>query len=299
MRVALFAPSLAAVVAFAVGCDPPSSSDTPEPLTAPALGDLAPTCEGGVIDCAEYADDTVIFDDEAAEGIVSAELNDAGRLRLVVDDTAGWLSRLQPGTPIVRQRQDRAPFLRRVIEAREVDGVIEVETEKARLKDAFRRGRFRKSVRVSTIDADPNTQPLTVGCDVDFELGDGAAHAGLDGCTVDLDVDVEVTGSWGFSHGDFGEVVVEGAVVAGTDIYFELDGSLAFGAERSLSKKVIPLLAFPGLIDLVVDTRAGYNVGLDGTALATTGFDYEGIWWATACMACGSPRARSHVVRSS
>ncbi len=263
------------VLALVPACDPDTPPSTPEPLTAPTLGDMAPTCEGDVVDCAEYADDTIIFDDEAAEGIISVDVNEAGRMRLVVEDTARWLARLQPGTPMVRQRQSRTPFLRRVIEAREVDGAIEIETEKARLKDAFRRGRFRKTVRVSTIDADPNTQPLTVGCDVDFEIGDGAAHAGLEGCTIDLDVDVVVTGSWGFSQGDFGEVVVEGAVIAGTDIYFELDGSLAFGAERSLYKKVVPLVAFPGLIDLVVDTRAGYNAGLDGTALATTGFDYE------------------------
>lgn len=271
------APCLFALVVVALGtsCETQPSANVPAPVTAPTLSDLAPTCEGEVVDCAEYADETIIFDDEAAEGIISVEVNESGRMRLAVEDTARWMERLQPGTPMVRQRQNRTPFLRRVIEAREVDGVIEVETERARLKDAFRRGRFRKSVRVSTIDADPNTQPLKVGCDVDFEIGGGAAHAGLEGCTLDLDVDVVVTGSWGFSHGDFGEVVVEGAVIAGTDIYFELDGSVAFGAERSLNKKVVALLAYPGLLDLVVETRAGYNVGLDGTALATTGFDYE------------------------
>ena len=271
------APCLFALVVVALGtsCETQPSANVPAPVTAPTLSDLAPTCEGEVVDCAEYADETIIFDDEAAEGIISVEVNESGRMRLAVEDTARWMARLQPGTPMVRQRQNRTPFLRRVIEARELDGVIEVETERARLKDAFRRGRFRKSVRVSTIDADPNTQPLKVGCDVDFEIGGGAAHAGLEGCTLDLDVDVVVTGSWGFSHGDFGEVVVEGAVIAGTDIYFELDGSVAFGAERSLNKKVVALLAYPGLLDLVVETRAGYNVGLDGTALATTGFDYE------------------------
>jgi hypothetical protein len=197
-------------------------------------------------------------------------------MRVVVQDPDGWLARLQPGTVMIRQRPDRTPFLRRVVEARAVGDAIELETERARLKDAFRRGRFRRQVRVSSQDDVINTQPLTLGCDVEFSFADEQGKVGLRGCSIDVDVDVEVTGSWGFEQGDFGEVVVVGEVVAGTEIFLKFDGSAAFAGERALQKKIVPLVPIPGIADLVVETRAGYNIGVTGTASATTGFDYTG-----------------------
>jgi hypothetical protein len=257
-------------------CPAPNTEPDPPAPPSPTLGDFAPTCATDVIDCAEYDDGTLIFDDETGEGIRGVELGAEGRMRLTVDDPAEWLARLTPGTVMIRQRGDRTPFLRRVVEARAVDDAIELETERARLKDAFRRGRFRRKVRVASQDDVLNTQPLTLGCDVEFPFANNQGRVGLRGCSLDVDVELEVTGSWGFEQGDFGEVVVVGEVVAGTEVFLEFDGSAAFAGERSLQKKVVPLLPVPGLADLIIETRAGYNVGVTGTATATTGFDYVG-----------------------
>lgn len=270
-----------------------------ETTDAEALGELPTACTDDPLkECAEPEPNALSLNREEDLGVVRAELVDdeKGTVEIELLPSSVLFDRLTKGRVVYRNREGRKPILRRIEEVTREGNTLTVRTTRARLKDAFTRGRIHRKVKVDTkelamqgvgpqpasADGEPigsSSQALSWGCNVTIPLvvvpvGAGSASAGMKDCSVGLDLDIDVDGDWGFGAGDFAEITATGTVTAGTTAYIDAGASVTAGGEKTLAGYKIPT-GVPG-VSVDVDLIVGAGLVTNAAIHAEAGFDYEG-----------------------
>lgn len=239
-------------------------------------------------ECLEDGPDAVRLNREGDLGLISGELLEPGKVRLVVEPDSPLKDRIREGKILTRWRRGRVPLMHRVVSVVWDGDQVDLAVQKVNLRDAFRRGRIRRTfdydTAASQVGGAPNTaqQPLTLGpSDCSGTIFDGSPPTGgtlsveITDCSFLFRPEIAVHLEWGTLLPTYFDFEARGSITSDFQVVVQASRELAYGGETKLvGLPDVPVPGFP-IVTVGVDVFAGYSMFFSGDAYADVGYDLD------------------------